>query len=318
MKIFRLIPALAVVCGLGFSLQADVADGVNAVVNDTVITYAQVQDFAAPVLESLRRQYAGEPAAYQKAVADALDDSLNQLVERQLILHSFDTEGYKIPDNVIEDAFQDRMRERFGDRVTMIKTLQAQGMTVEEYRKEMRDQYIEAAMRNQNISREIIVSPYKVEMYYKEHQADFKLDNQVKLRMITLNKNGDDGTNTLRMANEILGEIKAGAAFPEMARVYSQDAQQRDGGDRGWVDRSVLRKELADAAFALKAGETSAVIDLPEACYLMHVDDVSAAHVKSLADVRLAIEKILRTEEQKRLEKQWIQSLKNKTFIQYF
>ena len=317
MKIVRLIPLLAVICGWCLPVRAELADGVQAIVNDTVITYAQVQDFAAPVLESLRRQYAGQPAAYQKAVADAMENSLNTLVERQLILHSFDTDGYKLPDSVIDDAFQDRMRERFGDRVTMIKTLQAQGMTVEQYRKEVREQYIEAAMRNQNVSRAIIISPYKVQTYYQTHQDDFKMEDQVKLRMITLNKNGSD-TNTARLAGEILSEIQAGASFSEMAMVYSQDAQQHQGGDRGWVERSVLRKELADAAFALKAGQTSAVIDLPDACYLVHVDQSSTAHVKSLAEVRPAIEKILRTQEQTRLQKQWLDSLRKKTFVQYF
>jgi parvulin-like peptidyl-prolyl isomerase len=318
MKIATLFPVLAVLCGLCLPVRADLADGVLAIVNDTVITRSQVEDFAAPVIEGLRRQYAGQPAAFQKAAADAFDDSLNQLVERQLILHSFETEGYKMPENVIEDAFQDRVRERFGDRVTMIKTLQAQGMTVEQYRKEMREQYIEAAMRNQNVSRSIIISPYKVEMYYQAHQADFKMADQIKLRMITLNKNGENGADTLRLAKEIRAEIENGATFQEMALVYSQDAQQHQGGDRGWVDRSVLRPELANAAFALKRGETTAVIDLPEACYLLHVDDTSTAHVKSLADVRATIEKTLRTQEQARLQKKWIESLKSKTFFRFF
>jgi parvulin-like peptidyl-prolyl isomerase len=190
-------------------------------------------------------------------------------------------------------------------------------MTVEEYRKQIRDQFIESVMRNQNISRGIIISPYKVESYYRAHQADFNVDNQVKLRMITLNKTGD-GTATLRMAQEILAEIKGGATFQEMATLYSQDAQQRHGGDRGWVDRTVLRPELANAAFALKPGQTTDVIDLPEACYLLHVDQTSTSHIKKLADVRASIEKILVTEEQKRLKKQWIDSLMSKTYVQRF
>jgi peptidyl-prolyl cis-trans isomerase SurA len=318
MKIVRLIPILAALGGLSGSLHAEMADGVKAIVNDTVITYAQVEEFTAPVVDTLRRQYAGQPEAFQKALNDAISDSLEQLVERQLILHSFDTDGYKLPDTVIDGVVQDRIRERFGDRVTMIKTLQAQGMTVEQFRKQVREQYIEAAMRNQNVVREIIISPFKVENYYKAHLNDYKVDDEIKLRMITLSKNGDEGTNQVRLANEILSEIKKGATFQEMAMVYSQDAQQRQGGDRGWVERPVLRKELADAAFALKPGQTSGVIDLPEACYLVNVEEVRPAHVKSLADERVGIEKILRTEEQVRLQKTWMETLKSKTFVRYF
>ena len=208
MKIARLIIVLALTGGLGLPLHAELADGVKAIVNDTVITLAQVEDFTSPVIETLRRQYASDPEGYAKAVDAAVSDSLEQLVERQLILHSFDVDGYKLPDSVIDEAVQDRIRERFGDRVTMIKTLQAEGMTVEQFRKEVRDQYIEAAMRNQDVSREIIISPYKVQTYYQAHLSDYKVDDEIKLRMITLNKDADSPTNTLKLANEILSEIK--------------------------------------------------------------------------------------------------------------
>jgi len=211
MKIARLIIVIIVLAltgGLGLPLHAELADGVKAIVNDTVITLAQVEDFTSPVIETLRRQYASDPEGYAKAVDAAVSDSLEQLVERQLILHSFDVDGYKLPDSVIDEAVQDRIRERFGDRVTMIKTLQAEGMTVEQFRKEVRDQYIEAAMRNQNVSREIIISPYKVQTYYQAHLSDYKVDDEIKLRMITLNKDADSPTNTLKLANEILSEIK--------------------------------------------------------------------------------------------------------------
>ena len=314
MKIAQLFLVLAATALLGRSLHAEMADGVQAIVNDTVITYAQVAEYTAPVAETLRRQYAGQPDAFEKALNDALKDSLEQLIERQLILHSFETDGYKLPDSVVDDMFQEEMRNRFGDRVTMIKTLQAQGITVEQFRKQVRERFIESEMRRLNVSREVIISPYKVQNYYQAHQAVYGVEDEIKLRMITLNKGGSEGTNTVRLANEILSEIKKGATFQEMAMVYSQDAQQHQGGDRGWVERPVLRKELADAAFALKPGETG-VVDLPEACYLLNVEEIRLAHVKPLAEVRDEIEKTLRTEEQARLEKQWMDSLRKKTFV---
>ena len=249
---------------------------------------------------------------------DALSDSLEQLVERQLILRSFDVDGYQLPEDVVDQLVQDRIRERFGDRVTFIKTLQAQGMTVEQFRKEVRDQYIIQALRQKNVSQEIVISPYKVETYYHAHQDDFKLEDQIKLRMIVLNKTSPDDTNTVQRANEILAEIKKGAAFQEMASVYSEGSQKSQGGDWGWVERSVLRKDLADVAFSLKPGQVSGVIETPESVYLMLVEQTKPAHAKPLTEVQDEIEKTLRTQEQARLEKQWIEGLKKKTFIRYF
>jgi parvulin-like peptidyl-prolyl isomerase len=313
---FNLIFALALLAGQ--PLRAELADGVKAVVNDTVVTYSQVEEFTAPAADALRRQYADEPDLFQQKLNDALGDSLEQLVERQLILRSFDTEGYQLPESVVDQLVQDRIRERFGDRVTFIKTLQAQGMTVEQFRKDVRDQYIVTALRQKNVSSEIVISPFKVETYYKAHQDDFKMEDQIKLRMIVLNKTAPDDTNTLQRATEILGEIKGGASFQEMASVYSEGSQKSQGGDWGWVERSVLRKDLADAAFALKPGQVSGVIDTPQSVYLMLVEQTKLAHAKPLDEVRDEIEKTLRTQEQARLEKQWIEGLKKKTFIRYF
>ncbi len=318
MKFFRFILIFALVLLPGRSLRAELADGVKAVVNDAVITYSQVEEFTAPAAEALRRQYADDPDTFQQKMNAALEDSLEQLVERQLILRSFDTEGYQLPEDYVDQLVQDRIRERFGDRVTFIKTLQAQGMTVEQFRKDVRDQYIITALRQKNVSQEIVISPYKVETYYLAHKNDFKMEDEIKLRMIVLNKTSPDDTNTVQRAGEILAEIKNGASFQEMASVYSEGSQKSQGGDWGWVERSVLRKDLADAAFSLKPGQVSGVIETPESVYLMLVEQTKPAHDRPLTEVQDDIEKTLRTQEQSRLEKQWIAGLKKKTFIRYF
>jgi peptidyl-prolyl cis-trans isomerase SurA len=316
MKFFRLI--LALIFCLVLPLRAELADGVKAIVNDTAITYAQVEDYAAPEIDSLRRQYADQADMFQQKLTDTLNDALEQLIERQLILRDFDVEGYKLPDSVVDGLVQDRIREQFGDRITLMKTLQARNETFEKFREDIRDQYIVSALRNKNVSQEIVISPYKVENYYLAHQGDFKVEDEVKLRMIVLNKNSPDDKDTRRMADEILTDIKGGASFDQMASVYSQGSQKNQSGDWGWVERSVLRKELADVAFTLKAGQTSGVIETPEACYLMLVEQTRPTHVKPLGEVRDEIEKTLRAQEQATVEKQWIESLKKKTFIRYF
>ena len=299
-------------------LRADVADGVRAVVNDRAITFAEVQEYTRPAAEALRRQYAGQPEVFQQKLKEAIDDSTEQLVDRALILHYFETEGGKLPDSLVDQLVQERIRERFSDRVTLMKTLQAQGMTFEQFRKQLREQFIESQLRLQNINKEIIISPFKVESYYQANQDKYKLDDQVKLRMIVLTKSVPDDTNVIKLAREIEAKVKEGTPFTEMALVYSQGSQQHAGGDWGWVERNVLRKELADVAFALKPGQTSDPIDTPDAIYFMLVEEKKPAQFRPLSEVRADVEKTLRVQEQARLEKQWIDGLKKKTFIRYF
>jgi parvulin-like peptidyl-prolyl isomerase len=319
MKISRFIPILALALCPGPRLHAEMVDGVLAVINDTVITRQQVEEFVAPAIDSLRREYADQPeAVFQQKFAETVNDGLEQLVERQLILHDFDTEGYRMPDSYLDELVQDRIRDRYTDRVTLMKTLQAQGETFESFRQDVRDQAIESFMRSKKVAQEIIISPYKVETYYQAHQDDFKVEDEIKLRMIVLNKTDNDDTNTVNLAREIRDKIKEGASFVEMASVYSQDSQRSQGGDRGWIERSVLRKELADAAFALQPGRVSDVIETPDACYLMLVEQTRPAHVKPLNEVRDDIENNLRAQEQARLLKEWIDRMKAKTFILRF
>lgn len=321
MKFIRFIPVLSITFCFGLPLRAELADGILAVVNNAVITRAQVDDFVAPAIDALRREYANQENVsnvFGQKVISVLNDGLEQLIERQLILHEFDTEGYKMPDSFVDQIVQERIRERYGDRTTLMKTLQAQGLTYEQFRKDVRDQWIWMYMRSKNVSQEIVTSPYKIENYYLAHQDDFKVEDEVKLRMIVINKTSSDDQSVPRMAGEILTQIKQGASFSQMASVYSQGSQRSQGGDWGWVERSVLRKELVDVAFTLKPGQVSDVIDTPQACYLMLVEETRLAHVKPLNDIRSEIEATLRAQQQKQLEEQWIGRLKQKSFVLKF
>jgi peptidyl-prolyl cis-trans isomerase SurA len=320
-KFVRFIPVLLMIFCSGLMLRAELADGIMAVVNNSVITREQVAEFVAPAIDALRQQYAGQDDAsntFEQKATGIFNDGLEQLIERQLILHDFDVEGYRLPDGFVDQLVRDRIRERYGDRITLMKTLQAQGITYEQFRKEVRDQYIISAMRAKNVAQEIVISPYKIENYYHAHLDDFKVGEQVKLRMIVINKSSSDDQSAHRLAEEILAQIKHGASFAQMASVYSQGSQQSQGGDWGWIDRTVLRKQLTDVAFSLKPGQMSGIIDTSQACYLMLVEKKRPAHVKPLNDVRDDIEATLRAQEQSRIEKQWIAGLKAKTFIRYF
>ena len=317
MKFFCAV-LLTVILSAGFCLrvQADLADGVKAIVNDKIITYQEVRDISAAAIDVLQREYADQPQLFDQKLNDTMNDGLETLIENQLILHEFNTKYNPLPDRAVDELVQDRIHEQFGDRITCVKTLQAEGKTYEQFRQEIRDQFIISQLRYKNLSDEkIVISPYKIQSYYQTHQEEFKIGDQVKLRMIVLNKESSDDTATRQKANDILDQIKKGSSFESLATAYSQDSQHQ-GSD--WIETSVLRKELADAVASLQPGETSGIIETPDNCYILRLDDRRTTHVKSLADVRPDIEKTLRTQAQKDAQQKWIASLKKKAFIRYF
>lgn len=297
----------------------ELVNGILAVVNRTIITEKEAREFIEPALIALQRQPGVTAQIYNERARDIYKDGLGQLIERQLMLDDFKTAGYSFPESIIEDFVQDRIRERYGDRVKLIKTLEVQNTTYEQFRTDIRDQFIVEQMRLKNVSSAVIISPFKIETYYKEHPEDFKLPDQIRLRMIELRKrDGGDPEAVRRLAREILGKLEGGAKFAEMASVYSEGSQRREGGDLGWVNKSALRKEFVDATNTLKPGKHTGVIETPDACFLLYVEEVKSAQLRPLVEVRDEIEKTLLAQEQTRLQKKYVERLKSKAFVRYF
>ncbi len=298
---------------------AELANGVKAIVGSTVITYQQVEANASRAIELLRSRYALQPETFQKKLTETLNDSLEDLVQRQLILHEFKSSGYSLPENVTEEGVQERIRTRFGDRATLTKTLKAENLTYETFRQQIKDQIIIDAMRGKHVSANVIISPLKIEAYYNANQEQFRMEDQIKLRMIVLDATAAPTAEGRKgLATEILGKIATEASFSEMAAVYSTGSQRTQGGDWGWIQRSVLRAELATVAFALKAGQHSDVIETPDACYLMLVEETRPAQIRPLSELRDEIEKTIQAQERAKIQQDWINRLKKKTFVRYF
>jgi peptidyl-prolyl cis-trans isomerase SurA len=303
------------------SARGQLVDGIKVVVDDALVTHVDVDldMLGRGAVESLQRQYSREPEMFQKKLSEAETDSLQRLLDRRLILHEF--KSLKVPETILDSEvdreIQQEIQSRYMDRMTLQKTLQAEGITYEAHRKQIRERIIIGFLSHKNVASEVIISPHKVEAFYMAHTNDFTMNDEVKLRMIVLtNTPSLEAPQPKKLAEEIVAKLKEGAEFGQLASVYSQVLQRREKGE--WSERAILRKEIADAAFKLKAGEYSDVIETPDACYIILVEDIKSSHMKSLGEVRDQIETALKLEERARLEKLWLAKLKKKTFVRYF
>ena len=298
----------------------ELVNGYAVIVNEAVITLEDIQKAMAEEESLLRYQYSLQPRVLQERLATLRKSAADLLIERQLILHEFKTAGYQLPDSIIEDHINQTIRERFGDRLTLIRTLQNEGITYEAYKKKVREDFILAAMVRFHIGAEkILISPYKIETYYQEHVEEFQKEDEVHARMILLRFLPSRGPEaTKRLAQEIVARIKQGASFAEMAAVYSDGAYKNEGGQYPWFDRKYLNEKLSEVAFSLAKGQVSDLIEMPDGIYLMKLEDRRDAHVQSLSQVRDVIEQKLKVQEEQRLRKAWIDKLMKKSFIQYF
>ncbi len=242
------------------ALRAELANGIDAVVDDAVITYHEVNTLNEQAYQALVRAYRNEPATLEQRLGQVRNDSLDILVKRQLILHDFKASGYSLPESVINDLVDERIKQDFGDRATLTKTLDARGMTLDKFRQQVRERFIVEQLRAKNVSSALIISPHKIESYYQAHRDDYKVEDEIKLRVIVLKVSDDtNAPPAAKLAQEIHTKLVEGASFAEMATLYSQGSQRGQGGAWPWYEQSQLTKGLADMVYPLPVSKFTGV-----------------------------------------------------------
>src|SRR5262249_36100329 len=162
--------------------RTNLADSINVIVHSAIITQVEVFNQASSVEDELRRQFRNDREGYVKRYGQLLEETTDSLVEKELILRDYEQANFKVPESYIDDYVQQQIRERFTDRATLTKTLQAEGMTYERFRKQTRERYIVQQMHFIHVSDALVISPHKIETYYLQHTNDFKVTEKVKLR----------------------------------------------------------------------------------------------------------------------------------------
>jgi peptidyl-prolyl cis-trans isomerase SurA len=253
--------AVTLVCGSAVA-QYKLSNGIAAIANEAVITHQDVVQASEEVISLYRRTFFNNPEAFEQKRIAAMSDALEQLIDRQLVLHDFRTIGGIIQESWIDDTIKERVREQFGDRATLTKTLQSQGITYETYRQRERDRIVSMMMERKNVGEALLISPAKIERHYETNLHRFKLGDQIKLRMIRLSRSSGASVEDVRqLASEIKVKIDGGVPFSEMASVHSE-YWSKEGGLWGWKEESQLKKGLSEIAFSLNPGECSQVISL--------------------------------------------------------
>ena len=303
-----------------YAAEPEVIDGVAAVVNGDVITFSQVQEVSSPRERTLREQSTGQELI--EKIKEARLAALNDLIDRQLILQEFKKKQFTIPEYVIEDQVKNIIKDDFaGDRQAFLRTLIAQGYTINKFREIQRDKVIVGAMRQNNIKGTFSATPQQVEAYYQANKQEFATPEQLKLRMIVLNADPLDANSadsTRKMAEEIRDKVKGGADFATMAKTYSMDGTAESGGDWGMIDRKTLNQQLTDVAFGLAPGQTSQVVQIGDSFYILYCENKKTSSFIPIAEVRDGIQKKLEQVQRQKATQKWIDSLREKAYIKIY
>jgi peptidyl-prolyl cis-trans isomerase SurA len=295
------------------------ANGIAAIAEDKVITVDDVRREIAPLVAQLQRDARSE-REFNEKLEQLQDDVIQSLIDRVLIVKEFRKDEKKhIPESFVDSRISDIQSEQFdNDRSKFLSYLRSRGTTLREYRKEVEEDIIYNYMRQQQRKSQSVISPVRIETFYKENKDRFYQEDGVHLRLIQFSRNEQTDDELRSKANQVFARLKAGEKFEDLAKEYSQDSRRAKGGDWGWQKRSDLKPEFSEPLFALNKGEVSNVIILPEGAFILYAEDRKFAGIQPIDSVRDEIERVLLQQMSRNSQEHWLERLRRNGYVKHY
>lgn len=229
-------------------------------------------------------------------------------------LQAMITGGVTVSDNAVREAYlQQGTKIKFDYAVIssddLRKTINPADADLEKFFKDNQARYATAIPETRKIQYVSFdasnlpggkpqISDADVQAYYNQHQSQFQVKEQVKVRhiLIAVPAGADSKTDSAAKAkaDDLLKQIKGGANFADLAGKNSDDpGSKTQGGELGWLDRGRTVPEFDKVAFSLAPGQTSDVIKTQFGYHILQVEDKKTAHLRPLSEVKAEIVPIL-------------------------
>lgn len=261
-----LLVVLGVFAGTGAESAARTVNRVIAVVNDDVITEAEVGWRVQELFESRGIEMPdGEipPRVIQLA--------LRQLVDERLIVQEAKRLGIEVSQDEVTERVKS-VRERYPSDEEFKQWLFDSHMSLEQFRRTVRDKLLTQRAVDAQVRSRISVSPQEIaeemEKNPKLKQSEGVLLAHILVRVGEMRSDAE----AKRLITNIFEKAKAGAQFLSLAQRYSDDARAREGKPLGWVIRGQLMPELDEVAFSTPEGEFSEPIRTGLGYHLIKVE----------------------------------------------
>ena len=257
----------------GFLISASPAhgesfDSIAAIVNNEAITCSDIdRDIKNTYLQFKQSGQEGQlpPASQlQERVLDGRITRILQLQEaRKLELGVSDEE---LADAIANVEAQNRLLPGQLEEV-----LVRQGMDVDEYKTNMREQLLVSKLINMDVRSKLSISNEAMKEFYRKHIANPQPRREVQLAQIFLELPGEPTPEQLAevrsLAIEIHRQLQEGKNFAQMAVLHSDSPDRQGGGLMGWFAEGAISQRFA-AAVELPVGGISMPIRSPSGFHI--------------------------------------------------
>jgi len=225
---------------------------------------------------------------------------LRRTIDRELILAEADHLGISVsPAETAEAEREARDGYPAGD---FDQALQQQGRTLVEWRHELAISLRIEKTVAQTVEQQVALTDEQVEAHYQQHQADFERPETRHVRQILVAE--------AEFGRQLLGRLRSGEDFVDLAREYSLTPERELGGDLGWLQAGQLPPEVETAVFALPVGRVSDLISSPYGEHLFLVEERLPAGRRTLEDVAGEIRADLQAEAHEQAFQAWLGHLR--------
>ena len=213
------------------------------------------------------------------------------------------------------DAEVSKVVTQVGGPENYKKALDAQGITEEQFRKELEKGAKVNKLVEQACSGVADPTEDEVVKFYEQHKAEFVIQPQVLCQHILV-KGTDDAA--LDKIKEIRERIVSGKAdFAEEAKKNSDCPSGAEGGSLGWFGPGMMVPEFDKVAFEMKKGEVSGIVTTQFGYHIIYKADEKSGGEQTLVDVHDQIKDLLRHEARGRAMDAFVAELRANAKIEY-
>ena len=315
-RAFCLVSCLVLLVSCLVSVQAQTVNRIVAVVNDAVITDADVTTHVSAMLDDPQGpQGAGSPEGSQQPTGAMREAVLQRLIEREVMVQEAKRTEITIGADEISKRV-DELRSRFQSEEEFEQSLAGSGISLEQLKERIREQAMIQRLIETAVRSTIVVSPQEVGAAVAANPQLAKPGDRIRAShlLIRVNESRPEAP-ALALIEDLRQQLVKGADFAALAKRYSEDPHREEGGLMDWTAQGELMPELDTALFSLKAGELSQPIQTRLGFHLLRVEDRRAAASLSLTEGHRAVYQQLYQQKFQAAFQRWLTELKRKAYI---
>jgi peptidyl-prolyl cis-trans isomerase C len=242
-----------------------------------------------------------------------------RLVQQELLYQESRRIGIAIDTGAVDKQVA-QMQERFASQAEFQNALAKMDLSLKELRSQIERNLAVQRLLDEQILQKVTVTGEESKAFYEDNPNYFKQPEQVRASHILIKVDPKADAAELKKARQkieaVQERLRADEDFAELARELSEGPSAAQGGDLGFFDRRQMVKPFADAAFALKPGEVSDVVQTRFGYHLIKVVDRKPESKLAYDEIRERLEESLK---QQKAEKQlavYLENLQQKATIE--